>query len=118
MDPNGIFRSLEKEEPDDSPKRAVRRRGAILALCCLGGMAAFIGLLVSTGTFAFGKWMMVFVLPLTLGLLGLLQAITGLPLHRLDQMWNELEESEQRIIVYGLFFGIPIATVVIANKHC
>ncbi len=40
------------------------------------------------------------------------------PLHRLDRMWDELEESEQRLIVYGLFFGIPIATVWIAYKHC
>ncbi|MBK9089291.1 MAG: hypothetical protein IPL90_09690 [Holophagales bacterium] len=57
-------------------------------------------------------------MPLALALLGLLQAITGLPLHRLDRMWDELEESEQRLIVYGLFFGIPIATVWIAYKHC
>jgi hypothetical protein len=113
-----MFRDLEKAEPDDLSKRVVRRRGAIFALCCLGGIAGFLGLLVSQGQFAFGKWMMVFVFPLTFGLLGLLQAITGLPLHRLDQMWNELEESEQRLIVYGLFFGIPIATVVIAYRHC
>lgn len=118
MDLNGMFRDLEKREPDDLSKRVVRRRGAILALCCLGGIAGFLGLLVSQGLFVFGKWMMVFVFPLTFGLLGLLQAITGLPLHRLDQVWNKLGGGVQRLIVYGLLFGIPIATVVIAYKHC
>ena len=113
-----MFRELERAEPDDLPKRAVRRRGALLALGCLGGIAGVIWLLVYTGEFAFGKWMMAFVFPLTLGLLGLLQAITGLPLHRLDRTWDDLGGRVQRIIVYGLFFGIPIATVVIAHEHC
>jgi hypothetical protein len=118
VDPNSLFRSLEKEEPDHDPKRVVRRRGAILALSCLGGMAAAIALVAYTGGAVFGRWMMALALPLALALLGFLQAITGLPLHRLDRMWSELEESEKRLIVYGLVFGIPIATVWIAYKNC
>lgn len=111
-----MFRGLEEMEPDDLPKRAVRRRGAILALGCLGGIAGVVGLLVYSGVFAFGKWMMAFVPPLTLGLLGLLQAITGLPLHRLAQEWQELGGCVQRLFAYGLLFGIPIGTVVIMSK--
>ncbi len=61
---------------------------------------------------------MAFVVPLALGLLGLLQALTGLPLHRLDRLWNDLGGCAQRLVVYGLFFGIPIAIVVILHKRC
>ena len=111
-----MFQGLEKMEPDDLPKRAVRRRGAILALSCLGGIAGFVCLLVYSGAFAFGKWMMAFVPPLTFGLLGLLQMVTGLPLHRLAHEWAELGGCVHRLLAYGLLFGIPIGTVVIMSK--
>ena len=62
--------------------------------------------------------MMALVFPLVLALLGLLQVITGLPCRRLDQMWIGLEDFEQRVIVYGLLFGIPILTIWIAYDHC
>lgn len=116
----GLEDVISKAAGDDlagASRGVIRLRGAYLFVAGGAATGALWALFSFLGFEEPEQRAGVLVAPAVLALLGLVLLVTGLPLRRLSLLWTGLGDGVQRVIVYGLVFGMPILLVWYLWRH-